>query len=167
MLASSPVVKTLVMAVEIFLRLDGVTGGSRNYYHPGWADVLSWQWSLSAPDAGATPDQIKLVKRVGIESPMVMTLWAQGAVVPVAEINIVPVVGKRDAQQKFISVKLEKLRVLAVDIGGSCEDNHATETVTLKFEQVRFEYHHYADATPDTPGGTVQTIAFDWSTSTA
>ena len=65
------------MALEIFLRLVGVTGGSRNYYHPGWADVLSWQWCLSAPDAGATPDQIKLVKRVGIESPMVMTLWAQ------------------------------------------------------------------------------------------
>ncbi len=155
------------MALEIFLRLDGVTGGSRNYYHPGWADVLSWQWCLSAPDAGAKPDQIKLVKRVGRESPMVMTLWAQGAVVPVAEINIVPVVGKRDAQQKFISVKLENLRVVAVEIGGSCEDNHATETVTLKFEQVRFEYHHYTDATPDTPNGTVQTIAFDWATSAA
>ena len=150
------------MALEIFLRLDGVTGGSRNYYHPGWADVVSWHWRLSAPGTDAVPDQIKVVKRIGIDSPAVMALWAQGGVVPAAEINIVPVVGKRDAQQKFISVKFENLRVLAVEISGNCEDNHATETLTLKFEQVRFEFHHYADATPDTPIGTVQTIAFDW-----
>ena len=164
MLASSPAGIDETMALEIFLRFDGVTGGSRNYYHPGWADVVSWQWCLSAPGAGAAPDQIKVVKRVGIESPTVMTLWAQSGVVPAAEINIVPVVGKRDAQQKFISVKFVNLRVLAVEIGGSCEDNHATETLTLKFEEVRFEYHHYADATPDTPSGTVQTLAFDWKT---
>ena len=44
-----------------------------------------------------------------------------------SEISIVPVVGKRDAQQKFISVKFENLRVLAVEIGGSCDDNHATD----------------------------------------
>ena len=49
-----------------------------------------------------------------------------------------------------------------MEIGGSCDDNHATETLTLKFAQVRFEYHHYADATPDSPTGTVQTVAFDW-----
>lgn len=150
------------MALEIFLRLDGVTGGSRNYYHAGWADVISWQWHLSGVGAGVPPDHLRVVKKVGMESPALMTLWATGGVVPVAEINIVPVVGKRDAQQKFISVKFENLRVLAMEVGGNCEDNHAAETLTLKFEQVRFEYHHYADATPDTPTGTVQTVAFDW-----
>ena len=150
------------MALEIFLRLDGVTGGSRNYYHPGWADVVSWQWHLCSEGSSLAPDQLKVVKRVGMESPALMQLWAQSGVVPAAEISIVPVVGKRDAQQKFISVKFENLRVLAVEIGGSCDDNHATETLTLKFAQVRFEYHHYADATPDSPTGTVQTVAFDW-----
>jgi type VI protein secretion system component Hcp len=150
------------MALEIFLRLDGVTGGSRNYYHGGWADVVSWQWNLSGAGAALPPDQLRVIKRVGMESPVIMGLWAQGGVVPAAEINIVPVVGKRDAQQKFISVKFQNLRVLAVEVGGNCEDNHATETLTLMFEQVRFEYHHYADATPDAPAGTVQTVAFDW-----
>ena len=155
------------MALEIFLRLDGVTGGSRNYYHPGWADVVSWQWHLSGAGAAMPPDELRVVKRVGMESPTLMTLWAQGGVVAAAEINIVPLVGKRDAQQKFMAVKFHNLRVLAVEIGGNCEDNHATETLTLKFEQVRFEYHHYTDATPDAPTGTVQTVAFDWQAKSA
>lgn len=150
------------MALEIFLRLDGVVGGSRNYYHPGSAEVLSWQWHLSSAGSALPADQLQVVKRVGMESPALMSLWAEGGVVPTAEISIVPVVGKRDAQQKFIVLKLENVRVISMELGGSAEDSHATEKLALKFEQLRFEFHHYTDATPDSPTGTPRSAAFEW-----
>lgn len=150
------------MALEIFLRLDGVIGGARNYYHPGSADVMSWQWCLSGTDSASPADELHIVKRVGIESPTLMRLWAEREVVPAGEISIVPVVGKRDAQQKFICIKLENIRVLSMEVGGSVDDNHATEKLTLRFELLRFEFHHYIDATPDSPDGTAQSVAFDW-----
>lgn len=150
------------MALEIFLRLDGVVGGSRNYYHTGYVDVKSWQWRLADGAAASAPDELLVVKRVGIESPALLALWAQGSSVPSADLSIVPLVGKRDAQQKFVSMKLENVRVVAMEIAVNAEDSHANEQLTLRFEKLRFEFHHYADATPDSPLGTVQSVAFDW-----
>ena len=42
------------MALEMFLKIDGVVGGTRNYQHKGWSDMLSWNWNLErvADNAG-------------------------------------------------------------------------------------------------------------------
>ena len=61
------------MAVEMFLRMDGITGGSRNYHHKGWAEVLSWSWGLEHVNSGAQTgpdntlrmDELSLTKAIG------------------------------------------------------------------------------------------------------
>ena len=152
------------MALETFLRVDGVTGGSRNYYHPGWADVVSWQWHLSGAGAAMPPDELRVVKRVGMESPALMKLWAQGGVVAAAEINIVPVVGKRDAQQKYLSMAFEDLSVKSIATGGKSEESVFSESITLVFARVKFEFHQYADAGPDGGAQALQSFGFGWDT---
>ncbi len=154
------------MAVEIFLRIDGVNGGSRNYYHKGWSDVVSWKWTLATlPAPGETTlevDRIQVIKRIGMDSPGIMSLLAEGRVVPKVELDMVPVVGKREAQQKLMGVVMEDVRIAGIATGGSADDAFFTEELTLRFQRVRFEYNQYSEATPDAASGAAETYGFNW-----
>ena len=158
------------MAVEIFLRMDGVTGGSQNYGHKGWAELLSWRWDLDrAPDQltalaarALHMNEISLVKTVGVDSAALMGLFAGGTVIKTAEINIVPVVGKRDAQQKYIAITLEEVLIKSISTGGSLEESVFQERITLIFSKVKYEFHHYAEIGPSGGARAVTSYEFDW-----
>jgi type VI secretion system secreted protein Hcp len=157
------------MALEIFLRIDGVTGSSRNYHHKGWSDVVSWEWSLnqSTPGAdGARPParmhEISIVKMIGMDGPGVMQLLAEGTQVESAAVSVVPVVGKRDAQQKYLTMTFNRVRVASLSIGGSDADNAFRETLKLQFEQVTYEYNEYAAVGSDGKPTDATAYNFGW-----
>ncbi len=162
------------MAVEIFLRMDGVTGGSQNYGHKGWAEVLSWSWEL---DRAATPlaalaeravhmNEISLIKTVGVDSAALMALFVNGTAIKTAEIDIVPVVGKRDAQQKYIALALEDVQIKSISTSGSLDESVFKEKITLVFGKVKYEFHHYAEVGPSGGARTLTSYAFDWELKT-
>lgn len=162
------------MAVEMFLRLDGVTGGTKNSYHKGWSDLLSWHWGLdsarssvaAAGTAPATFDQIVVVRKTSVDSPALMALFAQGRRIAGAEIAIVPAVTKREAQQKLVHVQLEDVVIKAMHVSCAAEDVFFSETVTLLFERVRFEYSRYADSVPGAELGAAENFTFGWDFAT-
>ena len=149
------------MAVEIFLKLDGVTGGSRNYHHTGWADVLGWRWQLERADGGAHFNEIVLTKPLGIESPALMSLLATGRSVGGAQLDIVPVVGKREAQQKYVTMSLAEVAVQAIHISGAAEDAATMEEVTLRFGNVKFDFHHQGAPAADGRPAAVDVYSFE------
>ncbi|MBI2803133.1 MAG: type VI secretion system tube protein Hcp [Gammaproteobacteria bacterium] len=153
------------MAVEMFVRLDGITGGSRNYYHKGWADVLSWSWGLERVH-GATGNmrmnELSLIKAIGVESPAMMTAFAEGKPIKQVDLSIVPVVGKRDAQQKYVAITLEDVLIKSITTGGSAEESFFRENLTLCFGKIKYEYHQYADVGSDGGAGTPKSFAFGW-----
>ena len=155
------------MAVEIFFRIDGLNGGSRNYYHKGWSDVVSWNWTLAnadeqGADTPASMNTLEVVKRIGMDSPAIMSLFAERRTAAVAEISIVPVVGKREAQQKLLGVVMHDVVVQSITTGGTAEDLVFTEKLTLNFQRVRYEFNQYSDATPDAASGAAETYGFNW-----
>lgn len=152
------------MAVEIFLRLDGVSGASRNYHHNGWADVLGWRWQLTRADDGAHFNEIVLTKPLGIESPALMDLLATGRTVGSAQMDIVPVVGKREAQQKYVTMSFAAVGVRAIDVGGTAEDAATVETVTLRFGSVKFDFHHQGAPAADGRPAAVDVYSFEGTT---
>lgn len=155
------------MAVEMFMRLDGVKGGSRNYHHQGWSDLLSWSWDLErireGAQAGVTNmNEISVVKAIGIDSAALMNLFAEGAAIASAEISAVPVVGKREARQKYVSIALEDVRIQAISTDGTTDESFFKEHVTLSFGKVRFEFSQNSEAAA-TPGpATATSYAFGW-----
>ncbi len=141
------------MSLEIFLRLDGVVGGTRNYQHKGWAGLLSWRWALEnggARDAapGAGMDHLSVLKLTGHESPALLRLFAQQTPIKSAEISAIPLVGKREKAQQYVSIAMEDVRVVNIRTEGEAEDNAFRETITLKFGKIRYETFNHAAGDP-------------------
>lgn len=140
------------MPVEIFLKMDGLTGESRNFQHKGWADVLSWTWAISsnrntlekAASENASFNEISLIKRIGRDSPEMMRLFAAREIVPHAELSIMPVVSKKEVKQKYLNLYMEDVIIKSIVTGGSCEEEYFKERVTLLFDRIRFEYNQHS-----------------------
>ena len=70
----------------MYLKLDGVTGGTRNFTFKGCADVTSWGWEMESNRSSSqlaegditTYRQISIVKRMGIDSPEIMSHYVKG-----------------------------------------------------------------------------------------
>lgn len=158
------------MALEMFLRLDGVEGSSRNYHHQGWADIASWKWGMKRERIRdgekirdvTRLDEIALVKAVGAESPAMMVLCAGGTRIASGELSIVPVVGKREAQRKYLVMTFENIIIRAITTGGTTEDSFLSEEVALRFASVRYDFFEpqRADAAA---GAEVDAHTFQWN----
>jgi type VI protein secretion system component Hcp len=149
------------MSVEIFLKLDGIAGSTRNFSHKGWADVTSWSWDMQSNRNSAYPvdgektalRMITIVKRIGIDSADMMSAFALGKTIATAELDIVPVVAKREAKQKYLSIHMEDVRIKSIVTGGSSADEFFNETVVLLFARVRYEFSLNATIGSDLPAG--------------
>lgn len=136
------------MSLEMFLKLDGVTGGSRNYEHKGWADVISWGWGMVSnrqtpfvTESDKTSfKEITITKRVGVDSPAIMLLYAKGETIQYADLDIIPVVAKREIKQKYLSIRMEDILVKSIITGGAVTEDSFNENIILLFNRIRFEF---------------------------
>lgn len=158
------------MSLEIFLKLDGVAGGTRNYQHKGWADVLSWTWALE-PGASdtATPcagmNRLTVVKLTGPESPVLLRLFVEQTPIKSAEISVIPLVGKREKAQQYLSIAMEDVRVTNIRAEGVAEESAFRETMTLQFGKIRYETYSHTASDPNAPTAVVagtEKFEFRW-----
>lgn len=158
------------MSVEMFIKMDGITGESKNYEYKGWSDVVSWSWGMSSnrnsanvrDDDKTSFKEISITKRIGMDSPNIMLLFAQGKTVKNVEFDIIPVVAKREAKQKYLSMWMEDVLVKSITTGGSVTENFFNENIILLFSKIRFEYNFNTSATAGNPAGTSVDYKFGW-----
>ena len=136
------------MSVEMFLKLDGIAGGTKKFSHKAWTDVTSRAWDMQSNRNSAKLVEgektafrlIAIVKRIGVDSPGIMSLFVQGKTIASADIDIVPIVSKREGRQKYLSINLEDVRVKSIVTGGNSTEEFFNETVSLLFGRVRYEF---------------------------
>lgn len=158
------------MPVEMYMKLDGVTGGSKDYSYKGWADVTSWGWGMvSNRNASHVADndmtsfrEISITKPIGADSAAIMLLYAQGKSIQNAELNIIPVVAKREAKQKYLSLQMEDVLIKSIVIGGSSSENFFNEKIILLFNKIKFEYNSYTLSNSQGSEGTSVDYTFAW-----
>lgn len=158
------------MSVEMYLKMDGVTGGSKNFSHKGWSDVISWGWAMvSNRSAADVTDKDKtsfremsIVKKIGMDSTAIMQLFAQGKVIESAELDVIPVVGKREARQKYLSIRMEDVLVKSIITGGNNSEDSFNENIVLLFGKVRFEYSVNAITGAENTGKEAAEYNFNW-----
>jgi type VI secretion system secreted protein Hcp len=161
------------MSVAMFLKMDGITGDSKNYDHKGWSDVVSWSWGLSSnrnsaqlhDDDMTSFKEISISKRIGMDSTDIMLLFALGKSVKNVELNIIPVVGARDAKQKYLSMLMEDVVIKSITTGGSTAEDFFKENIVLLFDKIRFVYNHNTAANSQNPEGTSLDFKFGWDIS--
>ena len=135
------------MAVDYFLKLDGVPGESVDAKHKGEIDLVAFSWGVSqagssAPGGGggagkAIFDDLLVVARTSKASPKLWLACANGQHVKTAVLTCRKGSGK--SQVEFLKITLSDVTITSYEIDGSAEEL-PLDQVALVFAKVEMVY---------------------------
>ena len=135
------------MAVDIFMKIDGIDGESKDAKHEKDIEVLAWSWGLSnsasfgqgggGGSGKANVQDLSFTKFVDVASHALLLRCVTGEHITKSTL-VVRKAGK--TQQEYIKVTMNDVLVSSVSTGGSGGEDRLTENVTLAFAKVKFEY---------------------------
>jgi type VI secretion system secreted protein Hcp len=148
------------MAVDMFLKLDGIKGESQDAKHKDEIDVLSWSWgaaqggSRSTGGGGGTGKvqvaDFKFKKEIDASSTALFQDCCAGTHIPSAVLTVRKAGGK--APLDYLTITLKDVLVSGVDSGGSSGDDKIFEQVALNFASFKIEYKpQKTDGSADAP----------------
>lgn len=150
---------TAMAAVDMFLRIDNVTGESLDAKHPGAMDVLAWSWGQSSGGARtsrALPavciQDLSVTKYIDSASPELILNSLIGEVAPAATLTV-----RRagTVPTDYLTLTMRNVTVSSYSTGGSGGEDRLTENVTLHFESLEGTY------LKQNPNGTTTAIPFN------
>jgi type VI secretion system secreted protein Hcp len=138
------------MAVDMFINMgDKIKGETMDAAQSktGDIDVLSWSWGLNQTAGGhegggsgagkVHVHDLAFTKYVDSASPAIAQACCLGTHIPKCILLVRKAGGK---QQKYLEVTLEQVLVTSVSVGGSGGQDKITESVSLNFSKVSYEY---------------------------
>jgi type VI secretion system secreted protein Hcp len=152
------------MAVDTFLKVDGIKGESKDSAHKDEIDVLGWSWGMSQSGTFGTGggggagkvnvQDVTVTKYVDASSPDLMLHCCNGKHIPKATL-VVRKAGENPVE--YVVINFEKLLVSSVSTGGAGGEERLTENVTFNFSNFEVEYKPQADT-----GGGEAPIKIGW-----
>jgi len=146
------------MAVDMFIKIDGIKGESRDDKHKDEVNVLAW--SFGASQSGSTHisagggsgkvnfQDISFTKYVDKASPTLLSTCANGKHIKEATLTVRKAGG---SPVEYLKIKLNDIIVSAYSTGGSGGEDRLTENVTLNFAKIEYAYTpQKADGSPET-----------------
>jgi type VI secretion system secreted protein Hcp len=145
------------MAIDYFMRIDGVPGESVDAKHKGEIDVESWSWGETqpAPAGGAGSgggsgkvqmQDLHFTARVSKASPNLMLACASGKHFKSAVLTARKA-GK--SQEEFLTFSLSDVLVSAYQTGGAEGEVVPADSISLNFAKIQMEYK------PQNPDGSL------------
>jgi type VI secretion system secreted protein Hcp len=146
------------MAVDMFMKIDGTTGESKDKSHSAEIDVLAWSFGVSNSGSGHTGggsgagkcnvQDLSFTKYIEKSSPDLFMACCNGKHFASALLTV------RKAGEKpleYLKITMTDVMVTSLSTGGSGGEDRLTENVTLNFGKVKIEYTpQKADGTADT-----------------
>lgn len=142
-------------ACEALLVIKGILGESQDRTYTNSIDCLAWAWGMSQSYnmhssesnvvSRSSFQDLSITKYVDKASPLLMQSCAQGTVIADAQL-IVRHSGA--STNTYFKISLRELIIASVSTSGSGGEDRLTETITLNFAKVMFEYF------PINPDGT-------------
>jgi type VI secretion system secreted protein Hcp len=131
------------MAVDMFLKLDGIKGESQDVKHKDEIDLLSWSWGINNPARGpARVSDVVVVKHIDVASPSLFDAVCSGDALAQGQI-VVRKAG--DKGEDFIKITMEEVFISSVTPASGAGDALPMEQATLSFQKVVFEYRRQRD----------------------
>jgi type VI secretion system secreted protein Hcp len=135
------------MAVDMFLKIDGIKGDSVDDKHAGEIEVLSWSWGVtqtgtthSGTGGGAgkaNVQDVTITKYLDRSTPILLKHCLSGIHIKEALLTVRKAGGK---PLEYVKVKMKDALVSSIHPGGSGHDERLTETLGLNFSVVEFDY---------------------------
>ena len=135
------------MSVDMFLKIDGITGEAQDSVHKNEIDVLAWSWGASQSGnthtgggggAGKVNVQdLSITKYIDKSSPIVLGKCCTGEHIKSALLTV------RKAGPnplEYIKLQLTDVLVSSISMGGSGGEDRLTENISLNFAKFKFEY---------------------------
>ncbi|MEZ5749064.1 MAG: type VI secretion system tube protein Hcp [Caenibius sp.] len=152
------------MTPDIFLKLDGIKGESKDAKHKGEIDVESFTFGLqnggtwaSGGGGGAGKvsfQDVTVHKMADSSTPMLMNACASGEHIKTGVITVRKAGGK---QEEFYKLSLKNILVTSVTNTGANGGN-PTEVVSMNFEEMKLDYKE------QNPDGTLGGVSsFGWN----
>ena len=133
-------------ATDMFLELDGIKGESQDEQHKDAIDVRSWSWGASrgaADKKSASPSEpvsiqnLAFTHSIDSASPKLLERLLTGDSIASGKLTL-----RRSGENPFeyLELCMKGIDVTSFSTGGSGQEDRITESVTLHFNQFRYEY---------------------------
>lgn len=156
------------MAVDYFLKIDGIPGESTDKAHKAEIDLQSWTWGESNAgkhDSGGgggagkvAMQDFHFTMKVNKASPKLFLACASGQHIKDAVLTCRKA-GKD--QQEYLKIKFSELLISSFQTGGSTHDEVPVEQISFNFAKIE---HSYAPQKPD--GKLDSPVVHNWSVKT-
>jgi type VI secretion system secreted protein Hcp len=153
------------MAVDMFLKLNGVDGESKDKAHTKEIDILSWTWGMSnsgsahvgggAGSGKVSVQDLSLTKYLDSSSAKIMLSCCDGTHFDTALLTVRKAGGEKPVE--YVTIKLQEVLITSVSTGASGGEDRLTENVSLNFAKVKVEY-----LPQEAKGGKGNMIPFGW-----
>lgn len=130
---------------DIFIKINGIAGESRDSVHNGEIEVVSWHWKMaqaspmmsgSGGGAGkATIHDLRFVHQIDRASPNLMRYCLTGRHIPEVVLSVRKAGGK---PLDFLTLRMGDVVIASVE--PIVFDNNYYESVSLSFSRVKQEY---------------------------
>ncbi|WP_426209066.1 Hcp family type VI secretion system effector [Massilia sp. TWP1-3-3] len=138
------------MALDMFIKFDGMTGSSQDKAQKGNSDVLAYSWGMSQSGSFHTGSgggagkvniqDLSFTKYLDDSTTALMMHCCTGKHIP----KVVMLIRKAGGElgkpgDKEVEITMTKVMVTSVSTGGSGGEDKFTENVTLNFAEIKFE----------------------------
>ena len=154
------------MAVDMFLKLDGVDGESIDKEYEKCIDILSWTWGMSqtgtthhGSGGGAgkvAVEDITITKYIDKSSLQLTSNSCSGKHIDKGSIYVRKAGG--DKPLTYIEIDMTEIIISSVSIAGTQSDDRIMETISLNFSKFAYTYYIQKD---DGTGTKVGPISWD------
>ena len=147
------------MAVDMFLKLEGIKGEAADDKHKDEIDVLAWSWGASqsgtthvggGSGAGkANFQDVSVTKYVDKSSHALLKAVSVGQHIKSALLTV------RKAGEKpleYIKLTMEECLITSISTGGSGGEDQLTENISINFAKFNYEYY------PQKPDGSAEPV---------
>ena len=140
------------MAVDIFLKLEGIKGESQDHKFKEEIDILAWSWG--ATQSGTTHtgtgsgsgkvsvQDLSITKYIDKSSPTLFQHCCNGKHISKGSL-IVRKAGEKPLE--YLTIDLQDIIVTHISMGGSGSEDRLTENISLNFGTFHVKYAPQTD----------------------
>ena len=140
------------MAIDMFLKVEGASGESKDSNHKGWTDITSFSWGASQPGnmsvgggGGAGKvcfNDLHVNALVDKSTPALLKHCSSGKHLTKIELSVCKAGG---SQVEYVKITLDDVLVTAVQYTGASGEDTVGVTYSFQASKVKQQYWEQSD----------------------